>query len=124
MKNFNCSNPRLDIKWSRMHRPHRHYGHRSHRLRNLNHLDNLKLLNESPLIAADYQYQASTDQSDLNLVAMSNNRNHRKRHAQQRIHTSYTDDEQHRVTRSLSNTKRDKRNYKNNTKRKFVTQLE
>lgn len=102
-----------------MHRAHRHYGHRSHRLRNMNHLDNLRLLNESPLIAADYQYQASTDQSDLNLVAISNNHNHRKRHAQQKSHTSSTE-EQLRVTRSLDNIKRDKRNYKNNTKRKFV----
>lgn len=68
-----------------MHRSHRHYGHR-HYLRNLNHLENLRLLNEPPLMAADYQYQASTDQSDLNLVSMSvNNRNHRKRHAQHHL---------------------------------------
>lgn len=97
---FYCSNPRLDIKWSRLHRPYRHYGHRSHRLRNLNHMNvnmnmnNLRLLNDNaPLTPADhFQYQASTDQYDLNVVSMSNNnsnnnnsRNHRKRHAQYRM---------------------------------------
>lgn len=104
-----CSNPRLDIKWSRLFRPYRHYGHRSHRLRNLNHLSNLRLLSESSLTPADYQYQASTDQYDLNVVSMSNNRNHQKRHAQ------------YRMKRDLKNSKRSL--LKNSTKRKLVARI-
>lgn len=117
------SNPRLDIKWSRL-RPHRH---RSHHMRNMNHLENLSLLNDSPLMAADYQYQASTDQSQLNFLSTStNNRNHRKRYAQG--HTSDIGNhfnEQHRMRRSLNNNKQNNnRSHKNNTKRKFIARVD
>lgn len=95
----------------------------------MNHLDNLRLLNDSPLIATDYQYQASTDQSDLNFVSTSaNNRNHRKRYAEQRNHPSEISNyftEQHRVTRSLNNNKHNNdRNHKSNTKRKFIARVD
>lgn len=115
----NFSNPRLDIKWSRLLRPYRHYGHRAHRLRNMNHLNNLRLLNDSPLTPADYQYQASTDQYDLNVVSMSNNRNHRKRHAQYRMKRDLNT-----TTNNNKNTK--KRGYYKNTsstKRKLVARI-
>lgn len=82
----------------------------------MNRLENVRLLNESPLMPADYQYQASADQSDLNLVSTNTSRNHRKRHAQQKKHNrgGYFN-EPHRMRRSLLHNKR------NQAKRKFIT---
>lgn len=128
------SNPRLDIRWSRTHAPVHAHNHRGHRAR-MNRLENVRLLNESPLLPADYQYQASADQSDLNLVSTSsrseNSRNHRKRHAQQKKHnrgggggggsggnnSAGHSIEPHRMRRSLQHNKR------NQAKRKFVTRI-
>ncbi|XP_055312140.1 protein anachronism isoform X2 [Sitodiplosis mosellana] len=120
-------NPRLDIRWSRIHAQSHSHNHRGHRAR-MNRLENVRLLNESPLMPADYQYQASADQSDLNLVSTSsrneNSRNHRKRHAQQKKHNRGGSggsggyfNEPHRMRRSLQHNKR------NQAKRKFITRV-
>lgn len=106
------SNPRLDIRWSRLHAPIHGHSHRGHHAR-MNHMENVRLLNQSPLIPADYQYQASSDQTDLNLVS-TNNRNHRKRHAQQKKHNRGYSNESQRMRRSLQNNKR------NQAKRKII----
>lgn len=82
----------------------------------MNRLENVRLLNDAPLTPADYQYQASADQSDLNLVS-TNNRNHRKRHAQQKKHNRGYFNEPHRMRRSLLHNKR------NQAKRKFITRI-
>lgn len=50
------SNPRLDIKWSHIHRLHHHLSHRNHRHQNVNHVENIKIIKDSPLLPADYQY--------------------------------------------------------------------
>lgn len=121
---LNCSYPRLDIKYSRVHRPHNHHHHhyyrRIHRHRNYNHFENVRLLKETPMMPANYQYQA--DQGNFNYVTEETTRNHRKRHIQHKhnqenvAHGNVNDEQHqpHRSRRSLNLVNR------NNSRRRVV----
>lgn len=122
------SYPRLDITWSRVHRSHHHYYRRSHRHRN--RLENFRLLQDSPLMPADYQdyqYRAATDGgvgAIASAVAATPNfvseetTHHRKRHVQHKqnhdnVNSRSTEDESHyqRQRRSLN---------RNSSRRRFA----